>query len=67
MIGGRPPSDLLHVLEGRARYRDYFLDGPRSTIAIEINLADGDDPARFDRVVRTFQFGQPTAPMADFR
>lgn len=57
LIGGRPPSDMVHVLQAGFHYRDYFLDHAGSTMAIEIDLAGGDHPDRFDRVVATFRFG----------
>jgi hypothetical protein len=56
MIGGRPPSDVIHLLQRGFHYRYYFLDHGDSTMAVEINLADGDDPNRFAEVVDTFRF-----------
>lgn len=56
MIGGRSPSDVIHVLQSGFHYRDYFLDHGSAIIAIEINLVDGDDAARFSEVVETFRF-----------
>lgn len=56
IIGGLPPSDLIHVLQPSFSYRYYLLDRGGSTLAIEIQDAGVDDRASYDKFVQTFRF-----------
>jgi hypothetical protein len=57
MIGGLPPSELIHVLQPGFSYRYYFLDHRGSTLAIEIQDTGRDDLDAYHEVVETFRFG----------